>query len=107
MDTKVLLETFRGLPHQGPGNEECTLRALALVGELPLNPRILDVGCGSGRQSLILARRCGGQLLAVDLDPNSRLFGDVVEVLQQPIGNVDRAPDSEGNRLALHSNTDA
>ena len=71
MNIEVMIEIFRGLPQQGPGNEECTLRALELVGELPDDPRILDVGCGTGRQTLLLARHCGGQVLAVDLDRHS------------------------------------
>jgi ubiquinone/menaquinone biosynthesis C-methylase UbiE len=71
LNIDVMLEVFRGLPQQGPGNEECTLRALERIGELPGNPRILDVGCGTGRQTLLLARHCGGQIVAVDLDRDS------------------------------------
>lgn len=71
MNIDVMLEVFRGLSQQGPGNEECTLKALERIAGLPANPRILDVGCGTGRQTLLLARHCGGQVVAVDLDPRS------------------------------------
>ena len=33
---------------------------------MPASPRILDVGCGPGRQTLTLARHTGGHVLAVD-----------------------------------------
>jgi len=57
------------LPKQGPGSDASTRRALALVPELPPAARILDLGCGPGRQSLVLARETGGHVTAVDLLP--------------------------------------
>lgn len=42
-------------PRQGPGSPDTTARALWLVPELPARPRILDLGCGSGGQTLTLA----------------------------------------------------
>jgi ubiquinone/menaquinone biosynthesis C-methylase UbiE len=71
VNVEVFYELFRGLSHQGPGSEDCTLRALDAVGELAGSPRILDVGCGTGSQTLVLARRCGGNVVAVDIDPVS------------------------------------
>jgi len=58
-----------GLPQQGPGSDASTLRALALVPDLPTAPDVLDVGCGPGRQTLALARATGGRVTAVDLAP--------------------------------------
>lgn len=54
-----------GLPRQGPGSEEATLQALHLLEPLPPNPRFLDMGCGPGAQTLVLARF--GEVTAVDL----------------------------------------
>ena len=71
MNLEVFDELFRGLAQQGPGSDVCTLQALDAIGELPKNPRILDVGCGTGRQTLVLARRCGGDVMAVDTDRES------------------------------------
>jgi SAM-dependent methyltransferase len=71
VNLKVFYELFRGLSYRGPGSEECTRRALDAVGELPDDPRILDVGCGAGHQTLVLAGHCGGRVLAIDIDPNS------------------------------------
>ena len=60
-------EVMRGLPRQGVGSDTDTARALALCTDLPVAPRILDIGCGTGRQSLVLARATGGHVTAVDL----------------------------------------
>ena len=63
---KYFYELFEDLPRQGPGCEEATLRALDLVRGLPRNPRVMDVGCGSGMPTKILARRLGARILAID-----------------------------------------
>ena len=58
-DDPIQQEAFfavhNGLPREGPGNRESTRRALELVGELPARPRVLDLGCGPGLQTLHLA----------------------------------------------------
>ena len=56
---EVFWKLHVGLAKQGPGSDESTRRALALVPELPLAPKILDLGCGPGRQSLVLVRETG------------------------------------------------
>lgn len=67
---EVFLEVQRGLPRQGPGCDESTLRALSLCsGGLPPDARLLDVGCGPGMQTVALARAIGGRITAVDLLP--------------------------------------
>jgi len=63
----VFWKLHDGLPKQGPGSDASTLRALALAGPLLSAPRILDLGCGTGRQSLTLARARGGNATAVDV----------------------------------------
>lgn len=63
---KHFYDLFDHLPRQGPGCAEATNRALDLVRGLPRNARVLDVGCGSGSQTRILARRLGSGILAID-----------------------------------------
>ncbi len=63
---KYFYELFEDLPRQGPGCEEATLRALSLVTDLPERPRVLDIGCGSGLQTLILARELKTRIQAID-----------------------------------------
>jgi SAM-dependent methyltransferase len=66
---EVFWKLHVGLPKQGPGSDESTRRALALIPGLPPAPAILDLGCGPGRQSLVLARETGGLVTAIDQLP--------------------------------------
>lgn len=52
---RVFFDVHSGLPREGPGNRESTQRALSLVGELPPRPRVLDIACGPGMQTIDLA----------------------------------------------------
>ena len=64
--TTLFFELFSGLPRQGPGEAACTLRALALVPGVGARTRVLDIGCGTGCQTLALARNSPARILAVD-----------------------------------------
>jgi len=56
---------FGGLPQLGPGDDACTRRALGL---LPRHgfARVVDAGCGTGRQTLVLARALQTAIDAID-----------------------------------------
>ena len=74
----ILFEIHQGLPREGPGDDGSTRRALALVitgmpvphpaplKRRPTYPRILDIGCGPGMQTCVLAKETGGHVVAVD-----------------------------------------
>ncbi len=62
----IFFEIHRGLPQEGPGSDAATLESLSSVGSLPIRPRILDIGCGPGRQTLTLARHTAGDVTGVD-----------------------------------------
>jgi len=66
---EILFEVFESLPRAAPGDADSAERALALVGELPARPRVIDVGCGPGPSATLwLARRIpGARIVAVDL----------------------------------------
>jgi len=66
---KYFYEVFEDLPRQGPGCREATLRALALLKNLPAKPSVLDIGCGSGMQTQILAQELNTKVLAIDNHP--------------------------------------
>ncbi|MBN1206069.1 MAG: methyltransferase domain-containing protein [Myxococcaceae bacterium] len=66
MQVDLFFEIHQGLTFEAPGSDEATLEALSHVPALPSHPRILDVGCGPGRQTLLLARKTGGHITAVD-----------------------------------------
>lgn len=58
---------FQGLKRAGPGSDKATLRALRLLPPLPKSPRVLDLGCGMGAQSLVLTAELKTPIVAVDL----------------------------------------
>jgi SAM-dependent methyltransferase len=62
----VFWELHRGLLRQGPGDDAHTRRAFQALKALPDPPRIVDVGCGPGMQTLELARLSGSSVIAVD-----------------------------------------
>lgn len=63
---KMFFEVYEGLPRQGPGNRACATRALRDCEELPRAPAILDLGCGVGGQTLLLAELTAGSIVAID-----------------------------------------
>ena len=62
----LFFELHHDLPREGPGEDGSTRRAFALMSDLPAQPRLLDIGCGPGIQTLELARICDGSILAID-----------------------------------------
>jgi SAM-dependent methyltransferase len=63
------LEIYGALPRAGPGSNEWTRKAFRMMRDVPDSPRILDVGCGPGMQTVELARLSGGTVVALDLLP--------------------------------------
>lgn len=63
---EIFFEVYEWLPRQGPGSRKSTARALALCTQLPGQPVIFDMGCGSGAQTLDLAELTDGTVTAID-----------------------------------------
>jgi trans-aconitate methyltransferase len=59
---------FGGMGKLGPGGDEHTLRVLRLLPRREF-ATVVDAGCGSGRQTLALARELGTPIHAVDSHP--------------------------------------
>ncbi len=67
MSLEPLFALHEGLPRAGPGSEASTRRAIASL-PVPSEPaRILDVGCGPGAQTVVLAKLLQGHVVAVDI----------------------------------------
>ncbi|MBN2409992.1 MAG: class I SAM-dependent methyltransferase [Candidatus Aminicenantes bacterium] len=62
----IFFEVFESLPRQGPGNRASAARALDLCRDLPSAPAVLDLGCGTGAQTLQLAELTSGTIIAID-----------------------------------------
>jgi len=45
-------ELFCSLSRGGPGDNQSTRKAFGYLNNLPSEPRILDIGCGPGMQTL-------------------------------------------------------
>jgi ubiquinone/menaquinone biosynthesis C-methylase UbiE len=63
---ELFFEIHSGVPRQEPGSLDSTRKAFSLVKELPAQPRILDIGCGSGAQTIELAKLSGGKVTGMD-----------------------------------------
>ncbi|MBN2213342.1 MAG: class I SAM-dependent methyltransferase [Bacteroidales bacterium] len=63
---ELFYEIFTELPRQGPGDHDSTIKALRAIPELPAAVRVLDVGCGTGNQTIDLAGEINGKIVAID-----------------------------------------
>jgi len=78
----VLIETHTGLERQGPGSPEMTLRALSFIDSLANNPTILDLGCGTGGQTMTLALNTSARVIGVDQ------FPEFISVFSDRVSNL-------------------
>jgi ubiquinone/menaquinone biosynthesis C-methylase UbiE len=58
VDIELISSMFEELPRQGPGSDESTAYACSFIPPDRKQGKILDIGCGSGMQTLTLARIC-------------------------------------------------
>lgn len=104
MDIDSLFKLHEGLPRGGPGSNRSTREAIRRLPPLPESPRVLDIGCGPGQQSVVLAQELQGPTIAIDLYPpflqacriNAELAGvvDLVEAREMSMDALDFEPES-------------
>lgn len=83
----ALASLLDNLPRQGPGSDATTRRLLSLAGVHTIRPRILDLGCGTGRAALALAAETGADVVGVDVH---QPFLDVLTAAARERGLADR-----------------
>lgn len=62
-----LIEFHKYAERQGPGSDEAAKKALRYIPELDEDTRILDIGCGTGAQTMVLAKNTKAKIVAVDM----------------------------------------
>lgn len=98
MPDEIFWEIHSDLPREGPGDNASTRRAYELVTGLPPAPRILDVACGPGMQTMELARLSSGPITAVDMH---QPFLDELNRRAQIAGVADRIKTQQGSMMAM------
>jgi ubiquinone/menaquinone biosynthesis C-methylase UbiE len=74
---ELFYKIFESLPRQGPGDDKSMGKAYKKLQGLPVHPNILDVGCGTGGQTLELASISDGSITAIDN------YGPFIEILKK------------------------
>lgn len=65
----LLIEAHINLNRQGPGSKEATKQALKFLGQLDQFQQIADLGCGTGGQTMLLAKYLSGKVTGLDIFP--------------------------------------
>lgn len=106
-DFNLICEFFSNMERQGPGSPEVTLKALSFIDNLTDKSRIVDLGCGTGGQTIVLAQHAPGHITALDLFPDfiNILNGNAMRLGLQDrvkgiVGSMDNLPFEE-ERLDL------
>ena len=68
-DINLICEYFSNTERQGPGSPEITIKALSFIDNLSEESRIVDIGCGTGGQTMVLAQNTSGHITGIDLFP--------------------------------------
>lgn len=62
----LIIKTHVGLKRQGPGSNEMTIKALSFIDNINKISNILDLGCGTGGQTMILAQNTNANITGID-----------------------------------------
>jgi ubiquinone/menaquinone biosynthesis C-methylase UbiE len=69
-ELELIVDFHKDAERQGPGSSFETIKALNIIGiNKKYQLKIADIGCGSGAQTITLAKNIEGQIIAVDLFP--------------------------------------
>lgn len=82
-DFSLICDLFSSMERQGPGSTDVTLKALNFVDGLTDKSLIADIGCGTGGQTMTLAKYAQGNITALDI------FPDFVDMLNRKVKQCD------------------
>lgn len=107
-DVALICEYFATMERQGPGSEESTIKALSFIDNISENSKIVDLGCGTGAQTIVLAQNTvAGSITAIDLFPGfiDKLNDNIIKFnlqdrVQGIVGSMDNL-DFQENELDL------
>lgn len=68
-DIALIREYYSGMDRQGPGSREATVKALGFIDGLNERSTIVDLGCGTGGQTMVLAQNTRGNITGIDAFP--------------------------------------
>lgn len=87
-ELELIIDLHKNSERQGPGSEEETMKAIELMNLAnDRNFKIADIGCGSGGQTVTLAKNINGQITAIDLFPE---FLDELNIKSENLGLKER-----------------
>ena len=95
----LIIETHLGLERQGPGSLEMVIKALSFIDNHNEFAKTLDLACGSGGQTMVLAQNITGKITGVDIVPELiNIFNDNAKKLNFQervngiVGSMDNLP---------------
>jgi ubiquinone/menaquinone biosynthesis C-methylase UbiE len=97
-DWDIFFDIHKDLPRQGCGRDKYTEKAFKSITKIK-NPKILDIGCGPGLQTIHIARISSGKIIGIDihqpyLDQLNRLISkenlsNQIETINKSMFNMD------------------
>jgi len=81
----IIVDFHKDSQRQGPGSDIETIKALDLMCKTKENIDILDIGCGTGSQTMVLAENSKSYITAIDI------FPEFLDVLNRKIKEKDLA----------------
>ncbi len=101
---EALIKLHNGLERLGPGDDALSKFILSLLPALPENPMIVDIGCGTGAGTFILAAHFNTRILAQDFSKDfleelkkraaDLDLGHLIQAEQSDMGNLKWEPGS-------------
>jgi ubiquinone/menaquinone biosynthesis C-methylase UbiE len=65
----IIVDFYKDTIRQGPGDDKETIKALGFISNLNEQSKVIDIGCGTGSQTIALAQNTTGKITAVDFSP--------------------------------------